>query len=423
MRSFARRGLKPIVTLNHLTLPLWVLTPPTVPLTMGAAGAVNVMADAGFNASLQGWENPKTVDAFIRYVNRVVDEFKDKVDTWITLNQPAASMIGIGYIGGVWSPGFLDGDRGKKAYFNLLHAHARAYDEIKAKYSPADPVKVGIAHGMLFAKPPDVRDVLQSAGTLNGSDEIRRQFDYFMNWHFLNSLLSDEIDITLDVDYRDFQNLLARGQAVLNALERVLSRAIDEAVKMAKKFADQLESTALFLRSRARRAEVIDAWRAQGMKEAAKNPRSAPGFDLLHPDLQKATVDAHRTAFGTAFDLVKGPLDTSLAVIAPVAGVLGDLVRAASALPDLTERLVNRISSDVRHTLGSIGLPKELPLQDLGGLAADTVLAVPGLRQALADLFDKRQKISWLPKHDGTRRNWAATGSTTSSRACYSRQG
>ena len=114
------RGLKPIVTLNHLTLPSWVLTPPQSSAPTGVAAE-----DDDFRASLRGWESQQTVDAFITYVNVVVGRYKDRVDIWITLNEPVGSMIGIGYIGGIWPPGFsLDGNRAKTAYFNLLRALA-----------------------------------------------------------------------------------------------------------------------------------------------------------------------------------------------------------------------------------------------------------------------------------------------------------
>ena len=127
------RGITPIITLNHFTLPLWVLTPPSqftktavqdflpspikdIPLSQPIAG------DAYWQ-SLRGWENPSTVKEFNEFVQMIVSEFKGDVDYWITLNEPVGSYIGLGYLAGVWSPGFvLDGERAKVVLHNLIEA-------------------------------------------------------------------------------------------------------------------------------------------------------------------------------------------------------------------------------------------------------------------------------------------------------------
>src|SRR5438874_10173388 len=42
-----------------------------------------------------------------------------------------ASIIGAGYIAGLWPPGFLlDGNRAKNVLHNLIEAHVQAYDKI-----------------------------------------------------------------------------------------------------------------------------------------------------------------------------------------------------------------------------------------------------------------------------------------------------
>ena len=64
--------------------------------------------------SLRGWENPETVERFIRYVERIVLEFRGLVDYWITIGEPVATIIGGGYISGLWPPGFfLKGEKSK----------------------------------------------------------------------------------------------------------------------------------------------------------------------------------------------------------------------------------------------------------------------------------------------------------------------
>src|SRR3984893_5907440 len=75
------KGMEPIVTLNHFTLPKWVLTPPT-----------STFDNKEFQASLRGWENEATIDAFVKFVQLVVPNFKDDVGYWVTLNEPTGVM-------------------------------------------------------------------------------------------------------------------------------------------------------------------------------------------------------------------------------------------------------------------------------------------------------------------------------------------
>jgi glycosyl hydrolase family 1 len=139
-----RRGLEPIVTLNHLTLPSWLLSPPK-----GRGPLLPTPEpDDDFNQA-QGWEQDETVIRFVRYVAFIVGRYS-WVKHWITLNEPVGSTIGLGYLAGIWSPGWtVNADRAKRAYENILRAHFKAYKTIK-KISPE--AQVGIAHAMMYAR-------------------------------------------------------------------------------------------------------------------------------------------------------------------------------------------------------------------------------------------------------------------------------
>lgn len=248
LEEMHKRGLKPIVTLNHLSLPVWVLTPPS--------GFI-VTEDEGFCNSLRGWESDATVDAFVEFVKIVVERFKDIVDIWITINEPVATVIGIGYIAGGFPPGFnLDGERAKKAYFNLTRAHVRSYREIKSIYGNR-PSSVGIAHAVMYPKITNaamgmtIGAILgiivgggiganiglyvlgQSAipwgagigillgiiaGVIIGGAQDKhkiaaKQFDYFYNFHYLDSLINGRVDKAIQQnekkrDYEDTRTFL-----------------------------------------------------------------------------------------------------------------------------------------------------------------------------------------------------------------------
>jgi beta-glucosidase len=80
IKSIRQRGMIPIITLNHLTLPLWVLTPPTTfRRKMGQHFVTSPLRDIPLSdppssdpywKSLRGWENHQTVREFANYVTR-----------------------------------------------------------------------------------------------------------------------------------------------------------------------------------------------------------------------------------------------------------------------------------------------------------------------------------------------------------------
>src|SRR5262245_16453765 len=192
--AMRQRGLTPIVTLHHFTLPSWVLTPSQ---RNGCFILCQPVDDAGYLGSLKGWENPATVDAFIDYVQRVVPALKDLVDYWLTVNEPVLSHAVGGYIAGVWPAGYvLDGGRTKDVLTNLIKAHVRAYDAIKDctnnaascddQASPGGvPARVGYAHAMGAATP---------AQPVENNTQATQNFDYFANDYFVNAVVNGQED-------------------------------------------------------------------------------------------------------------------------------------------------------------------------------------------------------------------------------------
>jgi beta-glucosidase len=183
------QGMEPVVTLSHFALPRWVLEPPGATFYGPLVGL--------FSSSLRGWENPQTVDRWIAFVGRVVNRLKDEgVRTWIPLNEPVGLVAG-GYVGGVFPPGFRgSGGRAKTAYFNLLRAHVRAYDEIKRIQPEA---RVGIAQNVIFFKQP------HQPGLTGNHIRAGTRMKYFYNDHFLRSVMAGTVDTRFDV-FRDPQD-------------------------------------------------------------------------------------------------------------------------------------------------------------------------------------------------------------------------
>jgi beta-glucosidase len=209
IRAMGERGLKPVISLNHATLPLWVLTPPStftkkigqdlLPPPLKDIPLADPPSSDPYWKSLRGWENNETVKEFTKYVERIVLELKDQVDFWITIGEPVAAIIGGGYIAGLWPPGFfLDGDRTKAVMHNLIEAHIQAYDKISVlddMDANRDGVasKVGFSHLMMEVIPAEPSKIL--GVTIKDNTKSAKNFSYFVNDYFVNAVINGEEDL------------------------------------------------------------------------------------------------------------------------------------------------------------------------------------------------------------------------------------
>lgn len=130
--ALRQKGITPLVTLYHFTLPTWV-------------------ADAG------GWENPATLDAFEAYVARVAEALGGDVDWWCTINEPNVYAV-LGYLDGEYPPGKQDMKATAEVLANLIEAHARAARQLRAKDTvDADgdgfATRIGLAHHVRVFQP------------------------------------------------------------------------------------------------------------------------------------------------------------------------------------------------------------------------------------------------------------------------------
>lgn len=198
------RGLEPIVTLNHFTLPDWVLRPPSgaCPLLPEGMPIVAVClpsaSDPRHQNSMRGWETEETLNEWVEFVSHLVPQLRDKVDYWLTINEPTGSVV-LGYVLGIWSPGFVfSGDKAKAVLRNLIEAHVRAYDVIKT-CAEIDPVcdnvdadedgtgsaLVGFAHAM----GPTTAAPAGFGGNEAANIRAASNFSYFLNDYFLNAVV------------------------------------------------------------------------------------------------------------------------------------------------------------------------------------------------------------------------------------------
>jgi len=193
-RAAIARGMTPVVTLNHLSLPLWVLTPPRVGLLKLLT---NPESDRAYRQH-RGWLDETTVVHFLSFVRFVVPALMEVgVRIFITFNEPVGTLLGVGYIAGLFPPGLLvAGKATQRAYWHLIDAHCQAYDYIKALPEGQETL-VGIAPAILQVEPTtDTRGRVSKRNR-----RAARQFDYFFNLHMLDTLVFGQQNRSLD--YRD----------------------------------------------------------------------------------------------------------------------------------------------------------------------------------------------------------------------------
>lgn len=153
-------GIRPAATLYHWDLP-------------------QALEDAG------GWPARDTAAAFAEYAEVMGRALGDRVDTWITLNEPWCSAY-LGYGQGGHAPGRQDPAAALAAVHHLNLAHGRAVCALRAT-APASQVAVTLN----FHVPRGVGD---------GGAEAARRIDALANRAFTSPMLRGRYDADLVAD-------------------------------------------------------------------------------------------------------------------------------------------------------------------------------------------------------------------------------
>lgn len=129
-------GIVPMVTLFHWNLPMWA-------------------HEKG------GWTWDGISDAFADYVKIVVDALSDRVQYWMTINEPQC-FIGAGYLGGAHAPFLQVIDKVPELTKNTLYAHGKAVSAIRA-HAKKSPL-IGFAPtGSYFTPDNDSPEAIEAA--------------------------------------------------------------------------------------------------------------------------------------------------------------------------------------------------------------------------------------------------------------------
>ena len=181
------RGMTPLVTIHHYTLPLW--------LHDGVACHKDLA-----NCTRRGWlDRERTVREIAKYAGFVAKEFGGEVDLWATQNEPFAVVLP-GYLlpskDRVNPPGLSYKFAEAKAVMNaMIEAHARMYDAVKANdLVDADKdgkaALVGLVYPIAPTRPKDPANRLD----VSGADHLF----YLYNTAFLDGVVKGMVDADLD---------------------------------------------------------------------------------------------------------------------------------------------------------------------------------------------------------------------------------
>lgn len=168
LSALKQRGITPLVTLFHFTLPIWV-------------------------SKMGGFENPLTISFFQKYASRVCQEFGQTIDYWLTINEPMVYLY-MAYIQKIWPPGRALGLKILNVLKNMLLAHAEAYRAIHGtcKHFPEkkNPL-VGLTKYVRIFQPYRKNFLLDRMAT--------KLKDYFFNDYILNVISSGVMSFPLEL--------------------------------------------------------------------------------------------------------------------------------------------------------------------------------------------------------------------------------
>lgn len=185
--SLRAKGITPLVTLNHYTLPVWIHD--------GLACHQNLAT-----CTNRGWLDKERLHREIaKYAGFVAKEFGGEVDLWATLNEPFAVVIP-GYL----QPGkdrvnppavSLKFEEARQVAIAMIEGHARMYEAVKQNdLADADgngkPAEIGIVYPIAPALPKNPELALDKRAAEN--------VYYLNNQLFLDGVINGTMDANID---------------------------------------------------------------------------------------------------------------------------------------------------------------------------------------------------------------------------------
>ena len=191
IQKIKAKNMKVMLTLMHHSVPKWV-------------------QDMG------GWHNEKTIQAFVLFSQRMIQEYHSEVNWWITFNEGNV-FVTMAYTMGIWPPGekrsplslmALGPLKGEsiEAMDRMAKAHHFIYDWAHLKFPD---IKIGLAHNMAYYSGKTILDQLKAsvASELMNwrfPEKIRGKMDFFgFNYYGAEWIKGTQVDIDPEEEYSE----------------------------------------------------------------------------------------------------------------------------------------------------------------------------------------------------------------------------
>jgi beta-galactosidase len=192
LRALRRRGMTPVLTLNHFTLPSWLHDPIAVRAAFDGVGP----DDPPPAVRRGGWLDRSTVREFGKFAAWAAWKYRRRVRLWVTVNEPMVVAVN-GYVNvpgtfaGWFPPGVFSFPGAVRAVRNRAETNAVAYDAVH-RHDPR--AEVGPVHNMIAFTSSDPASALDRRGAEHA--------DYIFNRVYLNAVVRgfDDRDVDGVVD-------------------------------------------------------------------------------------------------------------------------------------------------------------------------------------------------------------------------------
>ena len=214
LTALSAHGLKPLVTVNHYTLPDWIHD----------AEGCHANLDA---CTERGWLDDRLVPEIAKFAGFVGQEFGAQVDLWATQNEPLAVVL----------PGYLFPSetrtnppavsfrlaQARQVMANMQVGHARMYDALKAAdVQDVDNDGVAARIGLVFAVAP----VLPMHPDSLADQAVVQDVNYLYNTAYLNGTIRGDFDPELDGTWEHREDMAGRMDWIgVNYYTRVVVEA------------------------------------------------------------------------------------------------------------------------------------------------------------------------------------------------------
>lgn len=162
-----KRGIEPFLNIWHWTVPVW-------------------FEEKG------GFTKRANLKYFLRFVQKIADEYGRDLTYIITLNEPNV-YTSFGYVTGEWPPGQRHYRNAMKVYWHLIVAHKKAYAILKAR-NPQLQIGVATQLANIQAKRPH-----------NWIDHVStKAMRYAWNWWFLHRIRKQQDFVGFNYYFTDY---------------------------------------------------------------------------------------------------------------------------------------------------------------------------------------------------------------------------